>query len=298
MSKGVRAVNSLEEKLDLLKNIIAGYGGVIVAYSGGVDSTYLAKVASDVLGENSLAVTASSETYPRHEVDYARELAHSLGLRHQIIYTEELDNKHFAANPPERCYICKNELFGKLVALAKQHNLPYVIDGSNCDDLSDFRPGARAGRELGIKSPLQETGFTKEDIRQLSKTMGLPTWNKPSFACLSSRFPYGEQITREKLIMVSNAEDYLRSLGVKQLRVRHHDKLARIELAVEDFNKILDVNADIVQVFKKIGYKYITLDLHGYRTGSMNEVLESDIIEKERPYQPKDIINIVSKGGD
>ncbi len=264
-----------EKKLELLKEILAGYGGALVAYSGGVDSTFLAKVANDVLGDKMLAVTASSETYPEREVVAALELAKKMGLRHLSIHTEELEDEEFATNPPERCYICKKELFGKLVAMAVEHGLPFVLDGANFDDLSDYRPGTRAGRELGIRSPLQEAGFTKEDIRYFSKKMGLPTWNKPSFACLSSRFPYGERITREKLVMVGQAEDYLRSLGVGQLRVRHHDNLARIEVAADDFAKVMAASDAIVKKLKASGYKYVTLDLQGYRTGSMNEVLGS-----------------------
>jgi pyridinium-3,5-biscarboxylic acid mononucleotide sulfurtransferase len=269
-----------EEKLKQLKDIIAGFKGALVAYSGGVDSTFLAKVAGDVLGEQALAVTAASETYPGREVEAAHELAHKLGLRHLAIHTEELEDEQFAANPPERCYICKKELFGKLVQIARQHGLPFVLDGANYDDLSDFRPGSRAGRELGIRSPLQEAGFTKEDIRLLSRKMGLPTWNKHSFACLSSRFPYGERITREKLAMVARAEDYLLALGIGQMRVRHHGNLARIEVVADDFDRVMAESCSIVQELKAAGYKYVTLDLQGYRTGSMNEVLDSLSLEK------------------
>lgn len=264
-----------EKKLNHLQEILAAYGGALVAYSGGVDSTFLAKVANDVLGEKALAVTAGSETYPQREVDAAHALAHKLGLRHLLIHTEELEDEHFAANSPDRCYICKKELFGKLVAIARQSNIPYVLDGANYDDLADYRPGTRAGRELGIKSPLQEAGFTKEEIRMLSQQMGLPTWDKPSLACLSSRFPYGERITKEKLNMVALAEDYLRSLGVGQLRVRHHGNLARIEVTSDDFGKIYASAGSIVRKIKEAGYKYVTLDLQGYRTGSLNEVLDS-----------------------
>lgn len=270
----------VKQKLDNLKEILMELKSVLVAYSGGVDSTFLAVVAKEVLGENALVVTAGSETYPSFEVEAARLLAENLGLRHLEIYTEELDNEAFATNPPERCYICKQELFGKLKDIARQHGLTYVVDGANFDDLSDFRPGTKAGRELGVKSPLQEAGLTKEDIRQLSQEMQLPTWNKPSYACLSSRFPYGERITREKLRMVGSAEDYLRSLGFGQLRVRYHGPVARIEVGADEFATVVAKAQVIVTSLKKAGFKYVTLDLTGYRTGSMNEVLDTSVMNE------------------
>lgn len=266
-------METIQQKLSRLKEILAGCGGAVIAYSGGVDSTFLAKVARDVLEDRALAVTACSETYPDHEVKEALALAEQLGLRHLTIWTEELANEEFAANPPDRCYFCKTELFGKLLDIAREHGLSYVLDGANHDDQFDHRPGMRAGGELGVRSPLKEAGLTKEDIRQLSREMGLPTWDKPSFACLSSRFPYGERITQEKLTMVGRAEDYLRSLGVGQLRVRHHGDLARIEVAATDFPKVLAAADEIARKLKELGYTYVALDLQGYRTGSMNEVL-------------------------
>ncbi len=268
-------MNSMEKKLVDLKEILAGCGSALVAFSGGADSTFLAVMAGEVLGERVLAVTASSATYPDHEVAAALDLAAKLGLRHLTVYTEELDNEDFAANPPERCYICKSELFGKLADVAREHGLAFVLDGANFDDLSDFRPGSRAGRELGVRSPLQEAGLTKAEIRELSRSLGLPTWDKPSFACLASRFPYGERITRKKLAMVGEAENYLHRLGFGQLRVRHHGNLARIELIPAELAKAIALAGDIVARLKTIGYKYVTLDLQGYRTGSMNEVLDT-----------------------
>lgn len=272
-------MNNTTKKLDNLKEILSGYKSVLVAYSGGVDSTFLAVVAKNVLGENVLVVTACSETYPSFEVEGARQLAGILNLHHMEIYTDELDNEEFAANPPERCYICKQELFGKLTEIAREKGLAHVVDGANFDDLNDFRPGMKAGRELGVKSPLQEAGFTKKDIRHLSKEMGLPTWNKPSYACLSSRFPYGERITREKLQMVGSAEDYLRSLGLSQLRVRYHGPVARIEVGETEFPIIMSQTSEVVKKFQELGFKYTTLDLKGYRTGSMNEVLDAALME-------------------
>jgi uncharacterized protein len=274
-------MTATEKKLVHLKEIIAGCGSALVAYSGGVDSTFLAAVAKEVLGDRLLAVTAGSQTYPAHETAGALKLAKLLQLNHRTVFTSELDNEEFAANPPERCYICKKELFGKLAAMADEAGLACVLDGANFDDLADFRPGTRAGRELGVRSPLQEAGLSKDEIRQLSRRMGLPTWNKPSFACLSSRFPYGERITREKLAMVHEAEDYLRSQGFGQLRVRHHGSLARIEVAPAELPKAVALASEISRRLKETGYKYVTLDLQGYRTGSMNEVLDQAILASD-----------------
>ncbi|MCF6095591.1 ATP-dependent sacrificial sulfur transferase LarE [Thermovorax subterraneus] len=267
------------EKLKKLKDMIKNLGSVIVAFSGGVDSTFLLKVCLDVLGkENVLAVTARSSTYPSRELEEAKELAKSFGANHEIIVSEELEVPGFSENPPERCYYCKKELFGKLVKIARERGFNFVLDGSNADDTGDFRPGMKAKDELGVISPLKEAGLTKAEIRALSQKMGLPTWNKPSFACLASRFPYGERITEEKLNRVGKAEDLLNELGFIQYRVRNHADLARIEVSPEEIERFFErsLREKVVAEFKKLGFVYVSLDLIGYRTGSMNEGLKEE----------------------
>ncbi|MDF2840491.1 MAG: hypothetical protein K0Q99_1263 [Clostridia bacterium] len=260
-------------KLEKLKTIIKETGGAVVAFSGGVDSTFLLKVAYDVLGSKVLAVTANSETYPKRELEAAKAYAKSLDIRHIVIETLELEIDGFADNPPDRCFYCKHELFSKLTDIAKSNGIDYVFDGSNYDDRNDHRPGMRAAKQLGVISPLKQAEMTKDDIRSISKELGLSTWNKPSFACLSSRFPYGTKITPEKLVVIGEAEDYIRDLGFYELRVRHHDNIARIEIGKADLVKIIPFADQIVAKLKSLGFLYVTLDLAGYKTGSMNDTL-------------------------
>ncbi|NQT30476.1 MAG: ATP-dependent sacrificial sulfur transferase LarE [Candidatus Saganbacteria bacterium] len=259
-------------RLSRLKELLSAMKRVLIAYSGGVDSTFLLKIAKDTLGDNVLAVIAKSPTYPEDEVLAAKLLCEKLGVKYQIIDTDEFSDENFVSNPRERCYFCKKELFSRLLEIAKEDNIPYVLDGSNYDDKSDFRPGTKAKDELGVRSPLMELAFTKQDIRHFSKEMGLPTWDKPSYACLASRIPYGTKIDEETLKKVGEGEKYLKSLGFKQLRVRHHGNIVRIEVDKDSFAKIMqeDLMDKIAKQFEKLGYTYVTLDLKGYRTGSMN----------------------------
>lgn len=262
-------------KLTALQNILKDLKSVLIAFSGGVDSTFLLKVAKDTLGDKVLAVIAESPTFPADEVIYAEELCQKYGVDYQIIQTAEFNDEKFLNNTKDRCYYCKSELFSKLIAIAKEKNIPYVLDGSNFDDKSDYRPGGRAKCELGVKSPLMEAGITKQEIREMSKELGVPTWDKPSYACLSSRIPYGTRITKEILNMVGEGEKFLRSLGFKQLRVRHHGNTARIEVDQEAIPEIVqeEIRDQIAKKFEELGYTYVTLDLKGYRTGSLNEIL-------------------------
>lgn len=269
----------LQTKLQRLKDILAGMGSAAIAYSGGVDSTFLLKVAHDILGDNVIAITARSSTYPEREFNEACELIKQIGAEHVVIISEELEIEGFRSNPVNRCYYCKKELFNKIWDVAKKHGINHVLDGSNVDDTSDFRPGMKAADELGVESPLRQAGMTKNDIRALSKAMGLPTWSKPSFACLSTRFPYGQPITEEKLSMVEQAEQFLLDKGFAQVRVRHHGDIARIEIAPEERRRFFDelLMDEIDARFKQIGFAYTALDLAGYRTGSMNEVLKEEM---------------------
>lgn len=264
---------SVEEKFEHLKSILREMESVVVGYSGGVDSTFLCKVATDVLGERALSVAAISESYPEHERVEAEEFARSLGLNFETVHTLELENPDYRKNAPNRCYYCKQELVTHLGQMARMRGFRHTAIGTNFDDLGDYRPGQEAAREGGTRFPLVEAEITKEDIRILSRRLGIPTWDKPSFACLSSRFPYGEEITREKLEMVDKAETVLRRLGFGQFRVRHHKDLARIEVLPENMELALRHREEIVRQFKQIGYTYVAMDLLGYRTGSMNEVL-------------------------
>lgn len=265
-----------DEKFERLKGLLEQAQSVLIAFSGGVDSTFLLRVARDVLGPDQvIALTATSPTYPLHEFEQSQKLAASLGVRQIVVESNELEIEGFAHNPPDRCYHCKRELFKLCQDEALRRGFRVILDGSNMDDLGDYRPGRRAAEELQIRSPLMEAGLGKDDIRALSRALGLETWNKQPFACLSSRFPYGVEITAERLQRVDRCETLLRERGFHTYRVRFHDEIARIELAEDDIPRLLDpeLRRDLVKGFKAAGFHYITLDLQGYRSGSMNETL-------------------------
>jgi uncharacterized protein len=266
--------NALTEKADALGLRLATLGSVVVAYSGGVDSAYLAYVASRTLGDRAVAVTADSPSYPERHRRLAFQIARDFGLRHEVVHTRELDRPEYRANPVNRCYYCKHELYTHLSRIASERGA-IVVDGNNADDRGDYRPGRQAAREFGVRSPLDEVNLTKDEIRALSKRAGLPTWDEPASACLSSRIPYHHDVTDEKLRTIERAEDALRRLGFRVFRVRHHDELARLEISRAEMARALDDDtaAAIVRELKAIGYRYVSLDLQGYRTGSLNEGL-------------------------
>jgi uncharacterized protein len=264
------------EKYLKLKSILRDMQSVAIGYSGGVDSTLLLKVAVDVLRENAVAMIGRSETYPTREFEEAVKIAESIRARYVVVTTEETDILKFKENPANRCYFCKTELFGKLDGIAAREGLKWIADGTITDDVGDFRPGMKAKSEKNVRSPLLEAELSKAEVRQISKQLGLPTWDKPAFACLSSRFPYGMQITKENLTRIDNAETLLRDEGFRFFRVRFHDnRTARIEVGAQEINRLLDdeLRDKMVSHLKQLGFTYVTLDLQGYRTGSMNEVL-------------------------
>ncbi|HVC19955.1 MAG TPA: ATP-dependent sacrificial sulfur transferase LarE [Vicinamibacterales bacterium] len=274
---GVTSIDArlLAAKARTLHDLLSGLQSVLVAYSGGVDSAYLAWAATAALGDRALCVTAESPSYPEHHRQLAVQVAEVAGLRHEFIHTDELERPDYRANPANRCYFCKQELYTHLTALARARGFAAVVDGNNADDRGDYRPGRQAAREFGVRSPLDEAGLRKAEIRELSRRAGLPTWDEPASACLSSRIPYHSEVTGEKLRRIEQAEQVLRDLGFRVCRVRHHDAVARLEIARDEMARALDpgIAAAIVRAFQAIGYSYVSLDLQGYRSGSLNEPL-------------------------
>jgi len=257
-------------------------GSVLIAYSGGVDSTFLLKISADILKDKVLAITALSPTYPQEELIFSQKMAKQFGVKHRIIKTKEFKDKRFVSNPLNRCYFCKKELFIQLKDIAKRNKINFVIDASNASDREDYRPGNKAKEELKIRSPLQEAGFSKEDIRNLSKKLNITTWNKPSLACLASRIPYGMKINEPLLKRINAAESYLKKMGFRQVRLRHYDGLCRIEVFKDDIALVMDKRVAIIKKLRQLGYNYITVDLEGYRMGSMNLVLTKKLLCKRR----------------
>lgn len=268
----------LQQRYDELLSHIAAYESVLVAFSGGVDSTLVLRAAHDALGDNAAAATGLSDTYPAEEMQEAREIAAEIGSEFIFVRTMELTDPRYAANNSQRCFFCKSELYSQLAAVARERGFAHILDGTNADDTGDFRPGLRAARDLGVRSPLADLGFTKREIRELSAALNLRTWDKPSFACLSSRFAYGDPITVEKLRVVAKAESAMRSLGFRGFRVRHHGSLARIELPEADFPRALELRAEIVEAMRDARYTYAALDLAGFTSGSQNLVLRPAVV--------------------
>lgn len=274
MQQNLPAPIAIETKYVRLSSILEELGSVLVAYSGGVDSTLLLKAAIDTLGSDRvLAVTADSETYPSRELAEATTIAEAIGARHRVCKTSELEIPGYAENDRNRCYFCRHNLFEYLVPIQKSEGLSHIVYGLIADDMGDFRPGIRAAIEKGVRGPLQEAGLGKEEVRTLSQRLDLPTWNKPALACLSSRVAFGERITREKLTMIDAAEEFIRSLGILQVRVRTHGDIARIEVDPKDALTVLDARKAVFDRLRELGYKFVTLDLAGYRSGSMNQGL-------------------------
>jgi uncharacterized protein len=267
--------SALADKGRRLQEILAGYESALIAFSGGVDSAYLAVAAAAALGPRALAVTADSPSYPDTHRRLALSIASDFGFPHEIIHTDELARPEYRANPANRCYYCKDELYGRLKALAVERGFAVIVDGNNADDRGDYRPGRQAAREHGVRSPLDEADLTKDDIRALAKAAGMKSWDEPASACLSSRIPYGNEVSNEVLRQIEQAEDVLRTLGFRVFRVRHHDTVARLEVARSEMARALDpeINTQIVAALKGLGYQYVSLDLQGYRLGSLNEAL-------------------------
>ena len=278
------ATESLHERLAELEGILAPHGSALVAFSGGVDSSLALAVAARALPKESvLAVTSNNETYLPSELDLAREFADSLGVEHLVVDTRELDNPDYASNPTNRCYFCKSTLYSDLTNLAEEKGYACVVDGANKDDEGDYRPGRKAAKELGVVSVLSEAGMTKAEVRELAKHLDLPTWDKPALACLSSRFPYGQEITPEKLSQVARAEEYLRREGFLQVRVRHHGEIARLEVGPEELERAFAMREEISAELLEAGFLYVTLDLAGYKPGSLNAALENNKSKKALP---------------
>jgi uncharacterized protein len=265
----------LHRKSTALIRVLENLAGLIVAYSGGVDSAYLAWASTQVLGPRALCITADSSSYPERHREMASRIAREFGLNHEVVRTDEMSRPEYRANPANRCYFCKHELYTKLMAIARERGIPVIADGSNADDRGDYRPGRQAAREFGVRSPLDEVDLTKDEIRYLSRQAGLPTWDEPASACLSSRIPYFSEVTDEKLRMIERAEDVLRGLGFRVCRVRHHETIARLEIAREEMHRALepDIADAIDRELRAIGYQHVTLDLRGYRLGSLNDAL-------------------------
>jgi uncharacterized protein len=266
-------------KYEKLKEILTDFGSVVVAYSGGTDSTLVLKVAQEVLGNKVVAMTAISASLPSADRVEAEQIVNQIGAKHILVESEETSNPEYLANTPDRCFFCKKETYGKLSAYAKQIGFKTIVDGTNADDISDYRPGRQAAGDYNVRSPLLEAGFTKTEIRQLAKELGLPNWDKPAAACLASRIPYGTMITLDALLQIERAEALLHSLGLRQLRVRHHGQVARIEAEPGDFMHLLEHRNEVVTKLKTIGYVYITLDLAGFRSGSMNDVIQQQRVD-------------------
>ena len=273
--KSTTTNDTLDLKAGRLRDILTGYQSVLIAFSGGVDSAYLAIAAAAALGDRALAVTADSPSYPDTHRQLALAIARDFGFAHEVIHTAELDRPEYRANPANRCYYCKDELYRRLAAIARERGMAVVVDGNNADDRGDYRPGRQAAREHDVKSPLDEAELTKDDIRELARAAGLASWDEPASACLSSRIPYGHEVTDERLRQIERAESVLRTLGFRIFRVRHHDDTARLEIAKAEMPRALDpsVNRQLVSSLKALGYQYVSLDLQGYRLGSLNEAL-------------------------